>query len=386
MRKITCEEVKERLIKKNPNLYNITELPNGDFQASCSKCGGHPVFSRSHALMADTSCSVCYGRVTEAGINDLQTTDPEIAKYFTDDNYVKTHSLGTHIKGETECPVCHNKQFKLPLKIKEKGYSCHFCSDGISYPNKFARQLLLQLPISNLICEYSPEWAGLCRYDAYFEYDGKKFVLELDGMQHYVLTNKLWKDPIEQKEIDLKKDSLAKEHGLIMIRVNCYTSELTYIKDSILNSDLNLYFDLTKIDWAECEKYARSNVMKSMCLYFNEHEDCDVTELSKLFNVARGTARRYLRMGTDIGWCHYDKEESIKKRNAKVRAKLLQKYGRHMNVYDENGVWVGYFENSSSCVETLNQLYPDKHFTTTSISAVLCNKAKHHQGFSFISA
>ena len=178
MRKLSFEEIEQRLISNNPNLFEVKELSNGSFQATCIKCGGHPIISRHHALRGDTKCNICYNRVVESGINDIATTHPDIAKYYVDTDYVLTHSIGTKEKGLAKCPLCQRTRMLQPVKIREKGFQCQYCSDGISYPNKYIRNLLEQLPVTNVVYEYSPKWAQRKRYDAYFEYQDRKFTIK----------------------------------------------------------------------------------------------------------------------------------------------------------------------------------------------------------------
>ena len=82
-----------------------------------------------------------------------------------------------------KCPHCGkvSKNKKSPNGLyHNKGLGCS-CSDGISYPNKFSYELLSQLPVTNVIHEYNPHWLKPYRYDNYFEFDGDKYILEMDG-------------------------------------------------------------------------------------------------------------------------------------------------------------------------------------------------------------
>ena len=77
------------------------------------------------------------------------------------------------------------KELKIVQTIKN-GYHCTFCDEGISTPNRIIRNLLKKLDANNRHFEYSPDWAGRYRYDAYFEKDGASYVVEMDGGFHYV--------------------------------------------------------------------------------------------------------------------------------------------------------------------------------------------------------
>ena len=81
------------------------------------------------------------------------------------------------------CPLCGNKVSRSPNYVHKYGFNCPVCSDGISYPNKFAYELLNQLSnvyhFDSLEHEYCPTWAGRYRYDNYFEYNGNSYILEI---------------------------------------------------------------------------------------------------------------------------------------------------------------------------------------------------------------
>ena len=63
----------------------------------------------------------------------------------------------------------------------KRGFHCTACDDGISFPNKFGRSLLGQLPIEYCEYEWNPYWLKPYKYDSYFVYYGNEYVLEMDG-------------------------------------------------------------------------------------------------------------------------------------------------------------------------------------------------------------
>lgn len=59
--------------------------------------------------------------------------------------------------------------------------SCE-CNDNISMPNKIAYYSIKDIKnITNYQREYSPKWLKPYRYDNYFEYNHKQYVIEMDG-------------------------------------------------------------------------------------------------------------------------------------------------------------------------------------------------------------
>ena len=140
-------------------------------------------------------------------------------------------------------------------KLSSIGFSCPRCSDKISYPNKFLRAFLEQLPVENIQFEYSPKWARPYRYDGYCEYKDLKIIIEMDGgLGHGNHKYKSSEIDIGGKQRDLIKDQLAEINGITLVRIDCINSNFEYIKTNILTSLLNNIFDLNQIDWEICEK------------------------------------------------------------------------------------------------------------------------------------
>ena len=187
--------------------------------------------------------------------------------------------------------------------------------DGISYSNKFVFKLLEQLGIE-FINEYSPKWAGLYRYDFYFKIDDRKYILEVDGGFHFRNSDKL-KSPLER---DLKKEKLAIKHNLEIIRIECdykWKDRLSYIQNSIINSKLNELFDLSSIDYAECNQFALTNFIKVACDLKNKNPQMTTIDIAKALKVNKNTIWCYLKKGKELGWCNYNPKEENKKGIAK---------------------------------------------------------------------
>ena len=183
------------------------------------------------------------------------------------------------------------------------GFSCQKCSDGISYPNKFSRALLEQLPVENIDYEWSPDWIKPYRYDNYFEYNGIKYILEMDGKFHYEDNGMSNMTAEEQKQIDNMKDEMAIKHNVKMIRIDCQKSDMDYIKTNIINSELNTILDLSNIDWDLCNREALNSLVKQVCdLYKDGYRNIDIENKLK---ISKNTVTKYLKLGNELGWCKY---------------------------------------------------------------------------------
>lgn len=156
---------------------------------------------------------------------------------------------------ECECLNCHEMNVIQEATLDRHSGSCKACSMSRSYPSKFVYWFLKQLGLE-FVTEFSPEWSGRYRYDYYFKTNnGDEYVIEVDGLDHYnenTRNDRLTLDNIQA--VDEMKESLAHDHGISMIRLDCRYSNRDYIVNSIKSSILSELFDLNNIDWNLCIK------------------------------------------------------------------------------------------------------------------------------------
>jgi len=282
------------------------------YKYECLNCGNiDTIFENS--LNRGIGCNVCCYPSLKVlkGYNDIATTNKEIVNLmkFPDNGY--NLSFGSGKLEIFVCPDCgYEKEYKICDIINYK-FSCPRCSDGISYPNKFAFNLFEQLNI-NFIPEYNPDWIKPRRYDFYFELlNNKKYILEMDGRLGHGYDNNLsGQTPEESKAIDDYKDKMAKENGIEVIRIDCVKGNLEYIKDSIINSKLNSLFNLNDIDWLKCDEFACSTRVFEASEYYNNGKT--IKEISSIMKLNTGTITKYLNISTKLNKCNYNGKESKK--------------------------------------------------------------------------
>lgn len=284
------------------------------YKYRCNNCGWDKGWIIEAHLLKNIGCGCCCGLTVVNGINDIPTTAPWMVKYFQmgyQEAKLYTKSSGQKIY--PICPECGKVKIK-PIKIgtifTTKSIGC-YCGDGISYPNKIMCNLLNQFNI-NFVPEYSPDWIKPRKYDFYFELNNKKYIVEMDGEYHYKDNWKSGQTVSESKNIDNEKDKKAKINKVNIIRIDCRKSDLDYIKNNIINSDLVNIFDLSNINWNECEEFATSNLVKKACNFKKDHPNLTTTEIGKLMKMTGVTIRSYLIIGNRLGWCNY-----IPKNNSK---------------------------------------------------------------------
>lgn len=248
--------------------------------------------------------------------NSVKYKFPNLVDYFLNQEEAN-NSIGSGKEVLFKCPDCgYIKKMKIATVVQNGGLACPQCSDGFSYPNKLAFNLLNQLNIK-FISEYAPNWIKPRRYDFYFKYNNKRYILEMDGGWHKK-DNKLSGQTAEQsKQIDLFKDEMALKHNIIIIRIDCYKSDLKYIKNNILNSELSKLFNLSNINWNLCHENACDSLIKIACNIWNDKYH-DVKKISKDLNINRATVVSYLKKGAELKLCDYKVETQKTLKRVKI--------------------------------------------------------------------
>lgn len=304
-KKLTKQECQDRIENVSPFVVMVGKYKGVDYKTDffCKKHNKN--FSTTpHRAFKGAGCNECCADKMRKHFSLSQEEVEERIKNINKFIEVCSEYSSANRKVFVKCTRCDYKwEINVNNVFYRKRLQCPVCSDGISYPNKFCRNALSQLPIENLKTEVGFEWSNGHIYDNYFEYKGQKFVLEADGAQHYK-GGKFWKETAEELQgRDAIKDRMAEEHDIIMIRVNCEQSNMGFIRNSIENSILGAIFDLSKINWLECHEKSLNSRVKEVC---NDYQNgMRVMELVKAYEIDKTTVRRYLRIGTEIGWCVY---------------------------------------------------------------------------------
>lgn len=370
------------------------------YKYKCKKCGNIDIVSENH-LKSRCGCNVCCipSQKTLVGYNDIHTTEPEFGKLIWryDDGHEFT--CNSNLKVDFRCQNCgekinskqissmYNKHFKL-----NKSLPCPSCSDGISYPNKFMYNVLKQIKehSKNIVfkTEYSPKYAvvkghqskklnGKKYYDFFvktiIESEGKKkivsFIIEVQGSQHSEERRKVTRKLEEEQENDRLKQLLcAKNSQCRYIAVDAKLSELEYIKQSILNSEISKLIDLSVVDWNKAHEDSQSSLVKKAWDYWNSG-DYSVLEISKLIDVSKGTVIRYLNRGAELEKCVYNGKEEI--------SKASKLNGKPVVRLTLNGVYIDEFVSASEAYRKLSILHPN-------ISSVCRGKVQTAGGFKWM--
>ena len=349
-----------------------TSTNNLDFK--CPK--GHEFEISWNNLRSGCRCPYCCNKKVLQGYNDILTTNPWMINLGMSIEDAKTHTCGSGDKIIVACPNCgREKRIQILEMYYYKTIRC-LCGDGVSYPEKFIISLLDQLGI-----EYEREqnfnWSNNRRYDFYFKLNDKKYIIECHGQQHFndnTFEFKGGRTLEEEQKNDEYKKKLALSNGIDgYIILDCRKSELNWIKNNILDSELNNLFDLSNIDWLKCEEFTLSNRIKEICDYWNNKEEWETTkDLANKFKLDRHTIIKHLKNGKRLGWCEYDSEEEIKKG--------VRSQGKPVIIL-KNNICLGVFKSAGELARRSKELF-NIELNHSSICRYN-NEGKVHKGFTF---
>lgn len=324
-------------------------------------------------------CACCSNKVVVEGINDIPTTTPELVKYFKNPKEAKTYTRSSSRKITVICPDCGKEKKIVVSQLCNQGLGCQYCGDGKSYGEKFTRELVSQLNL-NFIQEYSPDWKKLNnrRYDFYFN-NNEDYIVEINGQQHYIQTGRGRARCLEEEqENDKEKQEIALVNGIKeenYIVIDCRKSELEWIKDSYLKSNLNNIFDLSDINWLKCHEFALKNLVKIACELKRDDVNLSTRDIANIMGIGQTTVVGYLRQGSLIwDWANYNPEEERKRNSIKSATKT----SRQVYCIEKKEV----YPSIKQCCEKFNSLY-GININKGVMSQHCNNKVKHIKGYHF---
>lgn len=332
IRNLTKEEQEEKTLKGSAGAYGLYQCRHCNKQQIRNKQG----FKRYFFIC----CSECNGvrqgsnAIVLKGVNDIATTQPHLVKYLVKPEDANRYMGNSNKKIKVKCPMCdYEKEMKIDT-LAGFGFGCPRCSDGLSFPEKFIRNLLEQTNIT-----FQTQITldnGKTKYDFYIPF--LNIIIETHGIQHYKPSFERYggRSLKEEQFNDKYKRELALKNGIkYYVVIDCRKSSLDWIKNSVVNSRLIEILDLNKdsINWQECAVKATNSLVKEVCDYFKNYGGT-TAEIASIFGLGKTTVGRYLRRGDEIGWCTYNNEitQNIKKQVSSKNGKLGCKKVRRVDV------------------------------------------------------
>ena len=317
--KVTKEDFNKYIETTHPNYEVLTEFINTKtlVNIKCHTCNS--IFSTCYNRLfcQNQGCPVCGNKKVKIGFNDMWTTNPELAKLLLnpDDGYKYTY--GSNKKVDWICPDCGNViKGKRVCDIYNHKLVCNRCSDGISYPEKIISNLFDNINYNIENHKYF-NWAKQYEYDFY---DAKtNTIIETNGNQHYEESFSRIKNAkrkcrtLKEEQINDKlKQEIAIKNGILhYIILDCRYSELEWIKVQIMDSEMNIIYDLNDVDWNIIHiKALKSKVIEVWNLWNNKF---DISQIINITHLGKSTIMRYVKNGSEIGKCNYSVADGMKK-------------------------------------------------------------------------
>lgn len=148
--------------------------------------------------------------------------------------------IGEYINTFTKVDVCCEKGHRFGIKPNNatNGKWCRPCGLGESKGERAVREFLTRTNI-----EFEPEkrfaWMGLKKYDFLFTYQGRQYLVEFDGIQHFKFIPFFHDTPdvfAARQQIDIDKTVNALNQGYFFIRIaHTDLSSVDLILDGIIN-------------------------------------------------------------------------------------------------------------------------------------------------------
>lgn len=295
----------------------------------CDECGKNTPNQPYDAIISSRKqgdgkdrCKSCVGILNNGwhkvnNDNCLRTTHPEIVKLLKNSKRGYELSYGSDKKEVFICDKCGHEQSKSVWSVVNFGLTCARCSDGYSYPEKFLISLLSDLKLefetqkvfkwSKNVKHENKKLCGKKKYD-FFLPEPFNMIIEVHGMQHYEkgFYAEGSKSLEEEQLNDAIKMDIAIENNISnYIVIDCRYSNVEWMKENILNSELSTLFCLSNVDWNKCNDFTLTSMIKLTCDLW-ESGIKSTLEISKITKLARNTVTKYLKQGVEMGICSYD--------------------------------------------------------------------------------
>lgn len=282
-----------------------------------------------------------------------------------------------------ECLDCGSKKEVTEICLRYKGFTCDYCSDKISYPEKVVFILLKLLGVkykyqkrfdwSKKVCFPCDKKPTDKIYDFYIP--SLETIIEVNGELHYQESKWSNSRPLSYiKDNDKYKKELAIKNGIIKyITLNCLVSDFEYIKESVIESELNEILDLSSVNWNEINTLTYSSLMKTCSNLWNDGVK-STKQIAETLGLSKQTVITYLKKMSSVGICDYDPKLELKN-----GAKYTQQKRKKEIICLDNGL---IFDSAIDCSRDSANVFGES-LCQSKINLVCLNKRNHHKGYHF---
>ena len=301
--------------------YDIGRYSRKQCFFKCTNNESHPDYPFVCAdFIGRDKCPVCTGHRVVSDINSVAAIYPEYISCFENRDDAFKYTIGSGVKVGFICSDCGHHYSRAIRYAVEHNFSCPYCGDGKSYPEKYVAEFLTQIKrIHNI--DFTPEKTF---HWAIYQNNKKKkrvydfcintesiILIEVHGRQHFQHGFDCFggRTSDEEHQNDLLKHSLAINNGILedhYVVLDCRESRNSWIKNSIMKSNLPnlLHFKEYDIDWEKCSVAATSNLIKKACDLWNSGIT-NLIDISNQIGVSHSSVCDYVKIGDELGLIDY---------------------------------------------------------------------------------
>ncbi len=268
--------------------------------------------------------------IINQNVNRIAFTHEDYVNYFK--NGLKDalkYSHGSTKLIDMVCPICGEiNKYRIADLINRGHLPCTCMPNSMSCPERVVYSLLKFCEIS-FNREVKFDWMNIILPDGKKTYgisdfvlEKEKIIIEVDGGFHYFNRHH---DASNIQEKDFLKDKIARLNGYKTIRIDARYSDVKYLKENIIKSDLKKYIDMELVNWDGVFKESQTSLNLKVCEYRNQNPDKSIPMISKELKLSKDFVRSSLKAGNEIGICVYDSKVESSKSGKQWKGKQRSK-------------------------------------------------------------
>jgi len=283
----------------------------------CKVCG-----DETFTMISNKSgCAVCAGQKVIKGLNDINTTDPELANLLLNSEDRYKLAKYSNVNVDWRCNICDSIiRNKKVSDVSKNRFKCPVCTDCLSFGEKVIYGLLKSLGV-RFEYEKAFKWSNKRRFDFFcIDYS---LIIEVHGEQHYngSFSKVGGRTLQEEQENDNYKKNLALKNGIThYVELKSDSLDLVQLKHEIKNSSLINIFNIDDI-FLEEFKIDVNNSLIHDCWHLWNNTDYGVMKIAEKLMLSKSVIRKYLLLGNELGKCKYsvnNKYDRIKRKVVKM--------------------------------------------------------------------